>query len=163
MVDSRVPANLNVMMKTLLTFSFLMSFVGTANAATTSVKLNITASSVVTPSPDPCLLSNYIAGSSASTQLGAGAFSIFETGNFCSQPGSVVASGQFILTLANGTKLFGRTDSTGTFNPDGSVTLQGLAHIYGGTGIYANAVGVLVLQGTATSSVSATMTGILHY
>lgn len=139
-----------------------------ASAASLKVfKADVTAIAQLTPSANPCLLSNFEAGSYTSLNLGSGTYNSQEAVNFCSTANGVGVAAQIVLTTATGDLIHAFADVTGAFQANGSIALKGTLRFVSGTGAYAGIKGLGTITGTAgapgptgSGPVSATLQGL---
>jgi hypothetical protein len=104
---------------------------------------------------DECTLGNRETGSGLALHLGKWTWSDTETVHFlsCPPPGSAIAvSGQFAIVAANGDKIDGTFETTGTFDPINGVSAQGGYTFVSGTGRFSDitGTGVITAHGAAT-------------
>jgi len=93
----------------------------------------------LTPTGDPSVLLNHETGDGEATHLGQFQWEDDEVATFGAGGVSVVAS--FTMTAANGDKVYGKFTSTGSFDEDGNLVIEGSYQITGGSGRFDGAVG----------------------
>lgn len=119
------------------------------------------------PTNDPCVFTNEETGSGNSTHLGAFVWSDVETVNFCTVPGGVSVVGSFVMTAANGDAVTGDLTTTGLFQMNGDLLIDGTYSIAGGTGRFVDATGEGLVNITAQLSpglpFAGTIEGTIQY
>lgn len=119
------------------------------------------------PTNDPCIFTNAETGSGNGTHLGAFVWSDVETVNFCTIPGGVSVVGSFVMTAANGDAVTGDLTTTGLFQMNGDLLIDGTYSIAGGTGRFVDATGQGLVRITAQLSpglpFAGTMEGTIQY
>ena len=126
---------------------------------------------IVNPVPTgQCTLANTETGSGVALHLGKWTWSDQETVQFlsCPPPGSAIAvTGQFVMVAANGDKIDGAFETTGTFDPVNGVSVQGGYAFVSGTGRFANVTGTgtIAAHGSAgtPSDFVASLDGVISY
>jgi hypothetical protein len=102
----------------------------------------------LSPTGDACAFRNNETGSGTATHLGAFAWHVVESVNFCTVPGGVAIVGSFVMTAANGDELAGDGALTGTFAQNGDLLIKGTYRFTGGTGRFVDAAGSGDVQAT---------------
>ena len=127
----------------------------------------LTGSANLTPTDDACVLRNDETGSGEATHLGSFTWRDVELVDFCAIPGGVSVVGQFTMTAANGDLLHGELATTGVFDQDGTLDIQGDYVLTGGTGRFVDATGSGEIDVTAYQSpglpFEGTLRGIIDY
>ena len=93
----------------------------------------------LTPTGDPSVLLNHETGAGEATHLGQFQWEDDEVATFGAGGVSVVAS--FTMTAANGDKVYGEFTSSGSFDEDGNLVIEGSYQVTGGSGRFDGAVG----------------------
>ena len=104
---------------------------------------------------DQCTLGNHETGAGRAVRLGVITWTSDETARFlsCPPPGPAIAvSGQFKIVAANGDEIYGRYDTTGTFDPVNGVSVHGGYIFVSGTGRFSNVAGTGVIAAHGAGS-----------
>jgi len=101
----------------------------------------------LTPTPYPAVLLNHETGGGQATHLGQFEWEDDEVATFGAGGVSVVAS--FTITAANGDKVYGEFTSSGSFDQDGNLVIEGSYEIVGGTGRFDGASGSGIIDAVA--------------
>jgi len=93
----------------------------------------------LTPTPDPAVLLNHETGDGQATHLGHFQWEDDEVATF--GPGGVGVVASFTMTAASGDELYGEFTSSGSFDEDGNLVIEGNYRFVGGTGLFDGATG----------------------
>lgn len=109
----------------------------------------LTGNAELTPTDDACIMRNEETGSGKATHLGMFTWTDVELVDFCAIPDGVSVVGWFTMTAASGDLLHGELTTTGVFDQDGNLLIDGDYVFTGGTGRFADATGSGEIEVTA--------------
>lgn len=116
-----------------------------ASADPSSRPFSVTISGNANPVPDPsnpCILLNTETATGTALHLGASEWASTEVVDFCSIPPAAEIAGEFVVSAANGDRIFGRYQTVGQVDFAASlITVIGRYQITGGSGRFEGATG----------------------
>jgi hypothetical protein len=122
-------------------------------------KVGLAGNASLSPTPDPAVVRNDETAAGQATHLGRFKWNSVEFVTFV--PGGVEVVGSFVMTAANGDKVFGTYATTGAVNAGGNLIIHGTYEIDGGTGRFEDATGNGDIDAVASLAEGLPFTGSL--